>query len=132
MEVSVTMNGTTLWAREMLGTSPSTFTGDACQSDEMRRRIIAALTEALFQAQGSLGCLEIVDAVVDVGSAAAKIDRYVPVAVMRHSDSGRKVTEKSAVVSVLSTGSESLKVGIIRKPHIALVAALDDDDVSGI
>jgi len=129
--VRVTVSSTAedvLWSRSLGGT-PSSFTAEACQSDEVRLQVIAALTEALHQAQGQLGSFEVVNAVADIGSAASKVDCYIPVTVMRHDDSRRQHAEKSAVGSMLAAGLEGLKIGVIRKPHVALVTALNDDDV---
>jgi ABC-type nitrate/sulfonate/bicarbonate transport system substrate-binding protein len=132
MDVSVLIDGNVLWSLEAHGGTPCTFTGDACQSDDTKQKVIDALTEALHQAQGQLGRLDVVDAVVDVRAAAAKIDRYVPIAVMRHDNPGREHTKEAPVGSMLASGPKGLKIGVVRKPHIALVAALDDDNVAGV
>jgi hypothetical protein len=132
MDVIVAMNGETIWSRETSGRTPRTFTGAACQNGGVKRQVIAALTEALLQAQGQLGSLDVVDAVVDVGSPPAKIDRHIPISGMGNGNAGGEALEEASIVRMLSTGAVSLKIGVVHKPHIALVAALDDDDIATV
>jgi hypothetical protein len=132
MNVAVTSNGEVVWAREIEGATAATFVGDGCQSSKTKQRIIAALAEALEQARGQLGGLDVVDAVVDVRATTAKIDRDVPITVVGNRDTSGQSLEEAAIGRMLATGAIRMKIGIVRKPHIALVAALHNDNVAGI
>lgn len=53
MNVSVTCNGEVMWAHETEGATTATFVGYGCQNSKTKQQIIAALAEALEQAQGN-------------------------------------------------------------------------------
>jgi hypothetical protein len=82
-------NGSLLWWRE--ADPASGFTADSYLHDGTQQKIIAALVESLAEARGQLGgfSLNVVDAVADIGAAAAKIDCRVPVPVLGNRDAGR-------------------------------------------
>src|SRR3954453_1435921 len=131
MNVSVKFNGEMIWARETEGAIRATFIGSGCQNRRTKERVIAALAEALEQAQGQLGGLDVVDAVVDVRLSAAKVDRDIPITVIRNGDAGGQPPEEAAIGPMLAAGAIRLKIGVVHKPHIALVAAIDNDDITG-
>jgi hypothetical protein len=92
MKVSVfSENGCLLWSREITEGQPSGFTSVNYLRDGTQHEIVAALSDALDEALGQLSSapLEVVDAVADVGLAAAKVDRHVPLAIVRNRDAGR-------------------------------------------
>jgi hypothetical protein len=81
-------DGTIIWWRT--SEPPAGFTASGYLQDGTQSKIIAALVDALAEARGQLGgfTLQVVDAVTDVGAASAKIDRHVPIAVVRNCDTG--------------------------------------------
>lgn len=82
-------DGTLLWSRG--NTDVSGLTAQSYLRDGTQEQIIAALLDALVEARGQLGrrTLKIVDAVPNIGLAAAEIDCHVPVAALRDSNSSR-------------------------------------------
>jgi hypothetical protein len=91
MKVSIfSEDGTLLWSREMAGGQPSGFACRSYSRDGTQRKIVDALSGALDEARGQLGSppLEVVDAVTDVGPAAAKVDRHIPIAIVWNRDAG--------------------------------------------
>jgi hypothetical protein len=91
MKVSVqTQDGTIIWERT---TNPTGgFTADNYLHDGTQQKIIAALVDSLAEARGQLGgaaLFNVVDAVADIGVAAAKVDCRVPLAVVGDRDAGR-------------------------------------------
>ena len=92
MKVSVFSNdGEMLWSREITAGQPSGITSTNYLRDGTQQKIIGALVDALAEARGQLGRLplQVVDTVSNVGAAAAKVDRRVPIAIAWNSDAGR-------------------------------------------
>ena len=85
-----TQDGTIIWERTT-DSNVSGFTANSYLRDGTQQKIIAALVDALAEARGQLGrfTLQEVDAVPDVGAAATKIDRHVPIAIAWNRDAGR-------------------------------------------
>ena len=82
-------DGALIWWR---ATEPAAgFTSDGYLRDGTQQKIIAALVEALAEARSQLGgfSLQIIDAVTDVGTAPANVDRHVPIAIVWDRDTSR-------------------------------------------
>ena len=92
MKVSIfSENGYLLWSREITeGHTPSGITSANYLRDGTQHKIIVALVDALAEARGQLSGppLQVVDAVTDVGLAAAKVDGHVPLTVVWNRDAG--------------------------------------------
>lgn len=108
--------------------------GDSKSYDAMskQRRVyrIVALTDAVRQRGRSLSRLEIVDAVADICAVASKIDGRIPITIMGYDDPSGKHAEEASIGLVLPSGSESLKIMVVRKPYVALMAALNNNVAS--
>jgi hypothetical protein len=72
-----------------------------------------------------LSCLEKLDTVPNGGAATAKIDRDVPVAVIRDRDSRRQPIVMTAVVVVRSAPTIAVEVGVVHEEHVTAVATVD-------
>ena len=73
---------------------------------------------------------QIADAVPERRWTAAQIDSRIPKAIMGHSYTGRKHFKMPAVIVVRPAALEVLKVAIAHDPHVALVRAFNDNNVS--
>jgi hypothetical protein len=81
-----------------------------------------------------LGCFgfQIADAVFEGRSAPAEIDCRIPIAAVRHRYPRRKHFEVPPVIVVRPAALEVLKVCVAHHSHIALMRALNDDDITGV
>jgi len=121
-----------VWFRECLTDQPFGLTSEAYRLDGTQDRIIAALREALAEAEAQLCCrFQIVDAVPDICSPAAEIDRDVPIVGMRDHDARGEHLVESPIKVVPTSSSVAMKVGVIHDPHVALVRAGDNDNIAG-
>ena len=130
MRVSIFSNdGTCLWEFEDQGNGRSAgFTSPAFLPD-----VISALQIALTQAEGQLGsCLDEADIVLNIGMTGAKIDSHVPIAGTGNNDPHRKHLVMPSVISKSSSAPIVVKIDIIRKKDVALVRAVNDDDISSL
>jgi hypothetical protein len=66
------------------------------------------------------------------GRAIAKIDGCIPIAATRHRNSRGEHFEAPAMIVVRPAVFEALKVCIAHYSHIALMRALNDDNVAGV
>ena len=76
--------GSLIWSRT--ADPASGFTAENYLRDGTQQKIIAALVDALAEARGQLGSvtLNVVDAISNVGVAAAKVDSHVPITAARN------------------------------------------------
>ncbi len=76
--------GAVIWSRT---SDPARgLTAESYLHDGTQQKIIAALVDALAEVRGQLGSvsLKVVNAIADVGTAAAKVDCHVPIAAGRN------------------------------------------------
>jgi hypothetical protein len=102
--------------------------------DGTQEKIASALREALAEAEGQLLCsrLQIADVVADIRASAAKVDRYVPETGRWNGDARGQHLVESSVEAMLSSAPETLEIRVISEPHIALVVAGHNDNVTRI
>jgi hypothetical protein len=70
--------------------------------------------------------------VLESGRAGAKIDGCIPITAAWHHNSRRKHLKMPPVIIVGPTVLEALEVSVAHHPHVALVRALNDDNIAGI
>jgi hypothetical protein len=89
MKVCVYSEGDLVWSRETEHAAGRT--AECYLRDGTQQKIIDALVGALAEARGQLGyvSLQIVDAVTDVRTIAAKIDGCIPIAIIGDRNAGR-------------------------------------------
>jgi hypothetical protein len=93
--------------------------------------VISALQIALAQAEGQLGGgLDEIDVVLDIGAPATKIDGDIPVIKAGNNNPHGKHFVMSAVISEISSVPVVAEIDIVLKKHVALVRAVNDDDIS--
>lgn len=113
MKVSVfSASGSLLWSRELTDGHQSGFTSANYLREGTQQKIIGALIDALVEARGQLSRLplQVVDAVSNVRSTAAKVDRDVPVSVARNWDASGQSLEETAVIAMLPATLKATEV----------------------
>jgi len=124
MKVAVLDDSGTTWSR---GPGPQ---GVSIRHVTVLRRVAAALREALAEAEGQLSGLEVSYVVPDVCGAVPEVDGHIPMTRMGNDDSGREHLIKTAVIGVLSSASVRAKISVIHKTDVALVRAVDSDNIA--
>lgn len=130
--VVLSENDSVLWerdARHRCGLTNARYLVDGTQ-----KRIASALREALAEAEGQLlgSRLQIADVVADIRSSAAKVDRHVPETGSWNGDARRQHLVEATVEAMLSSAPETLEIRVVSEPHIALVVAGDNDNVTRV
>ena len=124
-------DGSVIWERDLQRASGVASLGYLV--DGTQKRIASALSEALAEAQGQLlSGFQIADVVTNVRPATGKINSDVPMIRVRHSDSRGQHSVEAPVVFKSAAASVALEIDVVRKHDIALMVAVNDDNVTGI
>jgi hypothetical protein len=129
--ILIAEDGAELWWRQT-GVAKAGFTRGSYLHDGTQQKIIASLGEALEQAQGELGCFQVSNSVSDVCATAPEVDSHIPMTGMGDHDPGRERLIMAAEMSVPGAVPVRAKISVIHKENVALVRALDDDNVSAV
>lgn len=132
VRVSIHLDRELAWYRDCLTDQPCGMTSEAYHLDGTQDRIVAALSEALHQAEGELGRPSITDVGADICPPAAKINDGVPISRVRHSNVCGEHLGEAAIKFVLPATPIVLKVRIIHYEHVALMRAVNDNNVARI
>jgi hypothetical protein len=122
-------DGVCLWEFEDKGEGRSA----GLTSPAFLPEVVSALQIALTQAEGQLGSgFDEVDAVLDIGAPVAKIDGDIPVPRTGNDNPHRKHFVMSTVIPKTPPSPVVAEINIVRKKHIALIRAINDDDIAGL